>query len=75
MLQDLPVRPLRESRQFPEEGRLALQSTNIVVFMLASLFVIAVIAVLAIAKALIMPITAALVIGTMLSASATALEK
>ena len=74
-MQDLPVRPLRESREFPEEGRLALQSTNIVVFMLASLFVIAVIAVLAIAKALIMPITAALVIGTMLSASATALEK
>src|ERR1700752_2929033 len=74
VLQDLPVRPDREFQAALEEGR-ALQSADVIAIVLTGLFAIAVIGTLAIAKTLIMPMTAALIVGTTLSAGARALEK
>jgi predicted PurR-regulated permease PerM len=73
-LQDLPVSPIRKLQGAGEEHR-SLRSEDIVAIVLTGLFAIAVIGALAFAKTLIMPIVAALIVGTTLSAGARALEK
>jgi predicted PurR-regulated permease PerM len=74
VLQDLPARPERGLQRVLEESR-ALQSADILAIVLTGLFAIAVIGTLAVAKTLVMPMAAALMIGTMLSAGARTLEK
>jgi predicted PurR-regulated permease PerM len=74
VLQDLPLRPVGESQEVVGERR-SLQSLDIIAMVSTGLFSLAVIGALVVAKALIMPMVAALIIGTMLSAGATALER
>jgi len=73
-LQDFTVRPVGESQEIAGESR-SRQSLDVIAFVLSGLFAIVVIGTLAVAKALIMPMAAALIIGTMLSAGARALER
>jgi len=74
VLQDFTVRPVSESQEIAGESR-SRQSLDVIAFVLSGLFAIVVIGTLAVAKALIMPMAAALIIGTMLSAGARALER
>jgi predicted PurR-regulated permease PerM len=74
VLQDLPVPPVHKLQGGTERQRLP-QSEDIVAIASTGLFAIAVIGTLAVAKTLIMPVVAALIVGTTLSAGARALEK
>ncbi len=73
---ELSVRSSGKSRQDPPDTQPpAVRRTDVVAFALAALTVIAVIAVLYLARVLFIPLVAAFVIGTMLSAGADFLER
>src|ERR1041385_5496215 len=75
VLRDVSTSSVNKSSDRLEERRIVLQSTDFVVFMLTGLFAISVIGALWVAKPLLMPMAAALIIGTMLSAGAGPLER
>jgi len=74
VLQDFPVGPIHRHNGDLKQRR-SLRSEDIIALVLTGLFAIALVGTLAIAKTLIMPMAAALIVGTMLSAGARVLER